>query len=84
MKLRYPITDRQKEMLALLNKRVTFLPGSFDKRFVRDLKSVQELTQGQGEYLDKVFHRYRRQIEDHERLCAFCEEVKEFQLVMEL
>jgi len=42
----------------------TFLPGSWDKRFVRDMmsKDVNKLTQKQKEWIDKLHHKYRRQI----------------------
>jgi hypothetical protein len=46
-----------------------FLPGSPDKRFaahlgaIADLDPSPALTKKQGEYLERCFHRYRRQIQ---------------------
>jgi hypothetical protein len=47
--------------------RCTFLPGSYQKRFVHDLYARRNdenaLTENQAQYLDKLHHMYRRQIE---------------------
>lgn len=46
-------------------KRCTFLPGSFDKRFVRNMSyhvEGSDITEKQAECLKKMHHRYRRQI----------------------
>ena len=47
--------------------RCTFLPGSYQKRFVQDLHARLEddtpLTEKQAAYLDKLHHMYRKQIE---------------------
>lgn len=43
----------------------TFLPGSFQKRFVRDMSAktiTDELTEKQAVYLDKLYWMYREQI----------------------
>lgn len=40
----------------------TFLPGSFDKRFVRDIQGQTALTEKQRALLHKTFYRYRRQM----------------------
>lgn len=46
--------------------RCTFLPGSYQKRFVQDLHARLEddtpLSEKQAAYLDKLHHMYRRQI----------------------
>ena len=53
---------------AKLLRGVTFLPGSFDKRFCRDMWTVAEhkpeqtLTQKQSDLLAIMVYRYRRQI----------------------
>jgi hypothetical protein len=45
-----------------------FLPGSFDKRFARDMESIaknkpeHELTEKQSAYLEKLAYKFRRQI----------------------
>jgi len=58
---RYAITTRQVEALQALS-RCRFAPASYDKRFVRYLKSATELTERQGEELARLAHRYRRQL----------------------
>lgn len=43
----------------------TMLPGSWDKRFVRDMRGRPddfEPTEKQATMIDKLHHRYRRQI----------------------
>lgn len=46
----------------------SFLPGSFDKRFARDIAFLatnspdKELTEKQAACLDRLVYRYRRQI----------------------
>lgn len=50
--------------------RCTFLPGSFDKRFVRDLqgkKPGDTLTLKQLMTLGQMRYRYRKQIEENKR-----------------
>lgn len=53
---------------AKLLYQCTYLPGSFEKRFARDMFAVadlnpsKELTPKQSEWLDKQFFRYRNQI----------------------
>lgn len=59
------------------------MPGSYDKRFCQNVIHAVMLTEKQAAYLDKVFHKYRRQIPDHEELCAFCEVPTHKQLIME-
>lgn len=57
--------DTQRQKVREL-ARCTFLPGSYQKRFVRDLEArVNEdtpLTEKQAAYLDKLHHMYRNQI----------------------
>lgn len=43
----------------------TFLPASYEKRFVRDMCSLpfdSELSEKQTAFLNKLYHRYREQI----------------------
>ncbi len=53
---------------ALKLRRCSFLPGSWDKRFARDIGFVaehhpaKELTERQSKCLDNLVHKYRRQI----------------------
>lgn len=45
--------------------RCTFLPGSYEKRFVRNMLSVSQetvLTSKQKDYLNHLVHRYRKQL----------------------
>lgn len=58
----------QIKALSLLSG-CTFLPGSFDKRFMRDLsalpdKQTKELTEKQNRCLWKLVYKYRRQHDD--------------------
>lgn len=62
------MTPIQIKALSLLSG-CTFLPGSFDKRFVRDLSSLpdkeaKELTDKQKRYLWKLVYKYRKQHDD--------------------
>lgn len=60
------MTDQQKRWLRQLAG-CTFLPGSYDKRFVRDLNArlaanpESELTEKQAAFLRKTAYRYRKQ-----------------------
>ena len=65
------ITDHHAEMIRLLN-RVRFLPGSWDKRFAKGVSGLDNLSPKQTACLEKMFHRYRRQIKGHERICPIC------------
>lgn len=58
---RAPATDLERKAIAALGH-CTFLPGSFDKRFVRGLQPATELTVKQREWLQKLFYKYRRQM----------------------
>lgn len=73
-----PIGHYEK-MLKCLNL-VTFLPGSYDKRFARNMYGLCEsdpeakITVKQAALIETMFHRYRRQISPavHDRLCTVC------------
>lgn len=58
---RVPISDRQRRFLRALDA-CTFLPGSWAKRFVRDLQGAEALTPRQAVALEHLAFRYRRQI----------------------
>ena len=72
-------------MIAALSK-CNFLPGSYDKRFVRSLTEMlarenpdkpKPLTQNQHNYLVKLFHKYRNQHLAHEMSeCPVCQDIK--------
>lgn len=53
---------------ALALRKCTFLPGSYEKRFVASMASIAEcnstieLSEKQKAYLAKVKHRYRKQL----------------------
>ena len=58
------MTARHYEALQAL-KQCTFLPGSYDKRFVRNLSALpqeRELTERQAANVERMAYRYRRQI----------------------
>ena len=62
-----PMTQTEKDMLLSLSK-CTFLPGSWEKRFVRNLHQRSQskdptLTHKQREWLVEIAYRYRNQIE---------------------
>lgn len=48
----------------------TFLPGSFDKRFVKQLPNWidREMTENGSAYMIKLFHKYHRQIPNYTEL----------------
>lgn len=68
--VRHPITPEQQEKLRRLAS-ARFLPGSWDKRFVRQIwggvslaeeeGGIPEITAAQAEWIDKLFQKYRRQ-----------------------
>jgi hypothetical protein len=65
---RWVMTDYERGLIRKLWT-CSFLPGSFDKRFVRSLYSQiaqsaeqPELTNKQHAYLAKLEHKYRRQL----------------------
>lgn len=66
---RFPMTDDEKRAALALEK-CTYLPGSFEKRFARDMAGIArgtaEITVKQRGWLWKQVHRYRRQIGDAE------------------
>jgi len=56
-------------------KECTFRPGSYEKRFVRDVSSMSDgqiLSTKMIELIENLYHRYRRQIPNHKRLCVIC------------
>lgn len=73
------MTGNQIDMILKL-KECVFLPGSFDKRFVRSLfkraalSPDTPLTQNQSRYLAELFHKYRKQIDttNHNVYCELC------------
>lgn len=57
------MTDQQQKWVQQL-ARCSFLPGSYEKRFVRDLEGYapdKELTEKQAAFLEKIAYRYRVQ-----------------------
>jgi hypothetical protein len=64
---RLPMTETEKDMLHRLS-RCTFLPGSWEKRFVRNLHFTARskkptISPKQREWLVEIAYRYRNQIE---------------------
>lgn len=61
------MTDEQRRLILRLS-RCTFLPGSYEKRFVRSMvalahsKDNPDLTEKQAAFLARVSQRYRRQL----------------------
>lgn len=66
------MTEKQKEKIFDLAG-CNFVPGCFDKRFVRDMAAKArsdlgfDLSAQQAACLDTMHHRYRRQIKDYEK-----------------
>jgi hypothetical protein len=59
-----PFDGELREQINAL-ARCTMLPGSWDKRFVRDLQAFPDgcrITPRQAEMISKLLHRYRRQL----------------------
>lgn len=77
------ITELSEQISAL--RKCTFLPGSYDKRFVRDVGSCldnmpeKELTERQVTYIKTLYHKYRKQIQNHKALCEICGKVETHQ-----
>lgn len=60
---RRPMTADELAMArAVSPNRVTYLPGSPDKRFAWTICSATEITEAQASYLHRLVYRYRRQI----------------------
>lgn len=80
---RTDMTDDEREIAKAFG-RITFLPGSYDKRFCKtvqwmagaidagvDCKNL--LTEKQHNLIYSMLHRYRKQIPDaHEKYCREC------------
>ena len=72
-------------MIAALSK-CNFLPGSYEKRFIRDMHYLlahnnpdkpKPLSENQHNYLVKLFHKYRNQHLAHEMSeCPVCQDIK--------
>jgi len=65
--IRLPMTQTEQDMLSQLS-RCTFLPGTWEKRFVRNLHFTARsknptITPKQREWLVEIAHRYRNQLE---------------------
>jgi hypothetical protein len=69
------MTTVEKKITASL-QRCSFLPGSFDKRFVNQLDNWtdREMTAKGRETLFKLYVKYRRQIKDFDAN-IFCKEI---------
>ena len=63
------MTDLEHKIAVSLNN-CTFLPGSFDKRFVKQLRDKldQPMTDKGRAFMMSLFHKYRRQIPDYDNL----------------
>jgi hypothetical protein len=64
------MTDHQRAVAEALS-RCSFLPGSHDKRFARDMGAsarqtpTPDLTERQATHLDRLAFKYRRQMPAH-------------------
>lgn len=60
---RFPLTEEQRKAIAALGK-CSFIPGSFEKRFARDVEAQSEegLTLKQYNFAKKLIFKYRKQI----------------------
>lgn len=61
---RRPLSSVEKAAASALWSDVTFLPGSWDKRFARNMAIAEEATELQVEWLWRLVYRYRRQVKD--------------------
>ena len=61
------VTERH---IARALSMVTFIPGSFDKRFVKQLPNwlEKEMTEKGRAKMIELLHKYRRQIPNYEKL----------------
>lgn len=59
--VRRPLTAEEAQAIQAL-QRVTYLPGSWDKRFARDVSYLTTITEKQAAQVRRLVHRYRRQI----------------------
>lgn len=60
------MTEQQRQWIAELAK-CSFYPGSYDKRFIRDMEgraADEALTEKQAAFLERLAYRYRRQRND--------------------
>lgn len=66
------MTNKEK-MLAEALQQCSFLPGSFEKRFVRGLPDRQDkpMTKEGRRLLLELFYKYRKQIKDFENIVEF-------------
>lgn len=55
------LTEREMKAIKALNG-CRFLPGSYDKRFVRSMQGGELISEKQAAFLRLVFYRYRRQL----------------------
>jgi hypothetical protein len=61
------MTELEKQIATAL-KNCTFLPGSFDKRFVRQLNPDKEMTEKGLKMMLDLLDKYRRQIPNYQNL----------------
>lgn len=61
------MTSQERKIASAL-KGVTFLPGHFDKRFVRQLNFEKDMTVKGRAFMIKLLHKYRRQIHNYQSL----------------
>src|SRR3954471_19008524 len=60
---RRPMTEDELRMArAVTPGRVSYVPGSSDKRFAGQICGATDITEGQASYLHRLVYRYRRQI----------------------
>lgn len=66
--------------ICIAFSRITFLPGSYDKRFCKTVSAMAKLEGGkhlvtpkQRDLIYTMLHRYRKQIPDiHDKYCEKC------------
>lgn len=59
-------TEDERKAVQCLKEQVTFPPGSWDKRFTRNLLTTS-ITEKESAQVWRLFHRYRRQIRHPEK-----------------
>ena len=73
------MTEDQKEIITSLN-RCKYFPGSWDKRFVKNIANATTLTDKQAEWILRLLYKYRKQnpvvYKKHEKnpLCSYASE----------
>lgn len=58
---KHPITEKERSAILAL-RGCTFIPASWDKKFVRSLQGKEQISERQQYWLKKLVVKYRRQL----------------------